>query len=374
MNDKIPTWPAIGCHLPLLLIGLLAWPCRPLLADPVPTALARPGPWQPRQQALGRVTPEREATLGLPFAARITSPVVEIGTRVRKGQVLMRFKSPTLAGHLTSWRQAGKEQALARRDLALLRAGGKTHTVTRHDRLQGEQALTRREGATRLAWQVLAADLLGLNIETDADSLSRRLQRVGRQEILSDLSRLLAPFDGLVTERRVSPGAQVAAGTPILRLEALQSVYVDVEVGERALTTWRSGGKTRWRSATGWIELQPAAGRPVYDADSGLWRLRFRSRNPGLALRRGRWLEVEHLGPARTVYWVPDAAVVARNGRTWCVIERDGHFASVEVEAGPASDGRTPILSGLGAGDQVVTEGAYERLYHDIKGLIRFVD
>ncbi len=149
---------------------------------------------------------------------------------------------------------------------------------------------------------------------------------------------------------------------------------MDVEIGEQALATWRSNGETRWRKGNDWIELQPSGGLPVYDAASGLWRLRFKTRNPDLSLRRGHWIEVEHLGPTRTVYWLPDSAVVSRNGRTWCVIDRDGHTHSVEVVVGPARNGRTPILSGIAPDDRVVTDGAYELLYRDIKDLIRFVD
>ncbi len=200
MNGKTnKAWPIIGRCLRRLLAGLLLLPCSPLMANTLPTTLPSPGPWQPRSQALGRVTPERDVLLRLPFAARIGPPLVEVGTRVKKGRELARLTAPTLDRDLLSWLQADRERELARRDLALLRQGGKTHTVTRHDRLRGEQELARRSGAALLAWQALTADLRGLNIEADADDLTRRIQRLGRPSILAQLGRLLAPFDGLVT-------------------------------------------------------------------------------------------------------------------------------------------------------------------------------
>jgi hypothetical protein len=68
------------------------------------------------------------------------------------------------------------------------------------------------------------------------------------------------------------------------------------------------------------------------------------------------------------------AAVVARDGRTWCVL-RDGEATrAVAVIAGPAEGGRIPVLDGLGAGQRVVTAGAYELLYRDLNQLFTFED
>jgi len=87
------------------------------------------------------------------------------------------------------------------------------------------------------------------------------------------------------------------------------------------------------------------------------------------------------------VLWLPEAAVVSRNGRAWCLVVADQgnskgkanaktHTAiePVEVTVGPAEQGRVPVLSGLEPGQSVLVEGAYEWLYRDLKDLIRFVD
>ena len=86
------------------------------------------------------------------------------------------------------------------------------------------------------------------------------------------------------------------------------------------------------------------------------------------------WIRVGHLGIPRPVVWVPAAAIAARNGRTWCIVRRGDLLEPVQVQAGAEENGRIPILSGLPAGERVVTEGAYELLYRDLKELIRFED
>lgn len=103
--------------------------------------------------------------------------------------------------------------------------------------------------------------------------------------------------------------------------------------------------------------------------------MRFEADNPDLLLRDNAWVEVIHRAAPVPVLWVPAAAVVARNGRTWCIVVREGRPQPVEVRVGPvADDGRIPVLAGLKPQAQVVTEGAYELLYRDVKELIKFED
>ena len=298
---------------------------------------------------------------------------VEPGEQVTAGEEMARFEAPQLRRHLVAWQQAREEQALARKRLRMLHEGEEAHAITRRDLAQGEQAVAAARGKARLAWETLAADLDLMHVTSDAGALAQRLDRQGVRAVAQSLGRLRAPFAGVVTERRVALGEQLAAGDPVLELEALASVYVDVGVTGRELALWREG-RSRWRAGAKRIRLRPLDGVPLYEADTGLWRLRFVTDNPGLALRDGAWIEVQHLGTPRPVVWVPAQAVVARNGKTWCIVQTGDRFKAVEVKVGTAAKGRIPVLSGLEAGSRVVTEGAYELLYRDLKELIKFVD
>ncbi len=354
------------------LLGLVGW-VSPVQADAFVTQAAVAGSWRPHAQAFARVRARQQVVLRLPFAARITALSVEPGTSVAAGEELARFAAPQLRRHLAVWQQARAEVAVARERLALLREGERTHAVTRRDRVQGEQALTIAKGKARLAWETLAADLDLLHEKIDAALLARRLDKEGVPVLARRLGRLRAPFAGVVTERRVAMGEQLAAGEAVMELESLASVYVDVEVTAAALPDWQAG-ETDWRRAGQPLTLRPLPGLPLYDDATGLWRLRFEAGNPGRVLRDGARIEVEHWGEARPVAWVPVSAVVARNEKTWCIVQEDGRFQPVEVQVGTATAERIPVLSGLKAGSRVVTQGAYELLYRDLKELIRFED
>lgn len=344
------------------------------LAGPVPTIPAVAGTWQPRETAFAHVSARQQAVLSLPFSARITALAVEPGARVTAGEELASFDAPLLRRHLAGWRQARRELVLARKRLQVLRESEKEHAITRRDLAVGEQAVAEAEGKAGLAWETLAADLDLIHVATDVKTLAQRVGKQGLQAVARDLGRLRAPFTGVVTERRTALGEQLNAGDPVLELEALDRVYLDAGVPQASLSFWQ-GGETRWQAITKVFALRPMEGAPRYDADTGLWLLRFAADNPDYLLPDDAWVEVEHLGAPEPVVWVPAAAVVARGGKTWCIVQDGEQFKPVEVRVGPlSSDGRIPVLTGIKAGTRVVTGGAYELLYRDLKELIRFED
>ena len=337
------------------------------------TAVAEAGNWQPVTTAFARVSARQQAILGLPFAARIVGLNVEPGARVAAGDELARFDAPRLRQHLAAWQQALLEVRLAQKRLKVLRESESQHAITRRERVAGEQAVVQAQGKSRMHWETLAADLDLLHIKRDAKTLEARIDKQGVPAVARALGLLQAPFAGLVTQRRVALGEQVQAGSPVLELEALEQVYLDVGVPQAALSVWKTG-ETRWHAGTVQGPLKPLDGAALYDANTGLWLLRYQADNPDRVLRDGAWIEVEHVGAPEPVVWVPAAAVVARNGKTWCIVQDGEKFKSVEVAVGPAVAERIPVVSGLAAGDKVVTEGAYELLYRDLKDLIKFVD
>ncbi len=359
-------------HLFSLMMMLCAMPALADSASAV-TETAVAGTWQPLALAFARVSAHQQALLSLPFFARIVALNVEPGTRVAAGDELARFDAPLLRQQLAAWKQALLELRLARKRLRMLRESEQQHAITRRQRVAGEQAVAQAEGKSSLAWETLAAELDLLHSHMDKKTLEDGIRKDSLQAVARSLGRLLAPFAGVVSARRVALGEQLSAGSPLLELEVLDPVYVDVGVPAGKLALSRKG-ETYWVMDKQRVSLQLLEGVPLYDAGSGLWLRRYESKNPGGLLRDGAWIEVQHRAAPQAVVWVPAAAVVARNGKSWCVIQKQAQFKAVEVRVGAASAGRIPILSGVKAGTRVVTRGAYELLYRDLKQLIKFVD
>lgn len=357
----------ILCAIALLL------PTSSAFAGQPPTTAGIAGLWRPRDLAFALVIAQRQTILSLPFAARIISLNVEPGTRVAAGETLARFDAPVLKRHLAAWNQARRELIIARDRLTVTREAERNRAVTRRALLDGEQAVAQAEGRVRMTWQTLAADFDILNASTDPKPLAQKMETLGLRKVAGGLSRLRAPFAGVVRARRATQGEQLTAGAPILELEALDRVYLDVGVPDKALARWR-GGESRWRAGSKVVILKRLDTAPRYDATTSLWLLRFEAENPVGRLQDGQWVQVAHRAAARAVVWVPAAAVVARNGKSWCIVAEGARTSPVEVRAGPVENGRIPVYEGLRAGQRVVTEGAYELLYRDLKDLVKFVD
>lgn len=337
-------------------------------------ATATAGEWRPRQTAFALVSASQQTTQSLPFPVRILSLPIVPGAQVETGQTLVTFDAPRLRRHLVAWQLARRELTLAQQQLKVLRRNRKEHTVTRRELLNGEQVAAKAETGVDLAWQTVATDMDRLNLDVDADELAKRIDADGPRQVARELGQLKAPFAGVVMALRATAGEQLAADAPIVELESLARVYLEVGVPESALAQWQQG-ESSWEGPSGRILLRPLAGLSRLDPNTGLWLLRFEASNPGYRLQDHAWVEVQHLGNPLPVAWLPAAAVVSRNGKEWVMVSDGKHPRPVEVQVGPAAeDGRIPVIKGIAAGTRVVTEGAYELLYRDLKDLIKFVD
>lgn len=339
----------------------------------VSVATAVQGQWQPRHAAFGRVSPVRDSVMIAPFKARVTAVEVDVGETVRRGQTLARLRSPKLRALLDRALNAREEVGLARRRADTLARGLREKAVTRSSELEAEIGLGRARGRLSEAWQALDDALLSLGQQPDHAAVTGALEKSSAADLAVRLGVVRAPFDAVVVERRIAPGQQPSSGTPMFTVEDLSRVYIEVGVPRKELSDWR-GGAAAAAAPDGPRALTALPSRPRLDPASGLWLLLFITDNPGLHLQDGDWVRVNLSGPERTAIWLPESSVVARSGQTYCILERDGKLVPVAVTAGPAEKGRIPVLSGLKEGDRVVTEGAYELLYRDLKDLMKFVD
>ena len=78
-------------------------------------------------------------------------------------------------------------------------------------------------------------------------------------ETTETFSRIVAPFDGVVTEKMVEPGNMAAPGTPLMRVEDTRGFRLDVRVDESRIGQIAPGAivpialdaGTGWRAASG---------------------------------------------------------------------------------------------------------------------------
>ena len=186
------------------------------------------------------------------------------------------------------------------------------------------------------------------------------LARVRRS---TGLTSFYSPAEGVVASVESHEGDYVAAGTVVVRLTDLSSVWVEAQVYTSQLAELD-------RKATVEVRLPDRPGsqfmgkitfiNPEVDPAARINIVRVALRNADGTLTPGMAAEVTVTSRNHHSLALSEAAVI-RSAKGSLVWVEAGHnrFRPVMVETGVEDGGRVEIRSGLTAGDVVVTEGAY---------------
>jgi membrane fusion protein (multidrug efflux system) len=182
-----------------------------------------------------------------------------------------------------------------------------------------------------------------------------------------------APFDGRVAIRQVELGQVVSPGTPIASLQSVSPIHAEFSLPQQALARLQMGQGVRMRT-----DIFPEAhweGRittinPEVDPLTRNVRVRATFDNPDGRLRPGMFANVEVLSPEqRPALIIPaTAAVFAPYGDSVFVLEEKqdgtGKPATIArqrfVRLGERRGDFVEVTSGVGAGDLVVSSGAFK--------------
>jgi hypothetical protein len=190
-----------------------------------------------------------------------------------------------------------------------------------------------------------------------------QVEALVKQGAPSESVPIAAPASGFIIEKNVVEGASVDAGMRLFRIAALTKVWIEAQVYEADLANVHAG-----QSAS--VTLDYAPGRtydakvayvyPYLDPQTRTAQVRLELANTDLDLRPGMYASVTlgaDLGPR---VQVPSAAVVYTGPRRLVFVDLGkGRFRPQEVSVGAESSGTYEVLSGLKAGDQVATSGAF---------------
>ncbi|MDP9174587.1 MAG: efflux RND transporter periplasmic adaptor subunit [Planctomycetota bacterium] len=134
---------------------------------------------------------------------------VDIGERVKAGQLLAEILSPELDQQLSqakaNLQQAQKQLDLQKANLGLARA-----TMNRYKGADQENAVAKEAVDQAVAGYGTAQ----ASVAAAEASVASNQATVGQYEAVTSFERVLAPFDGIITQRNVDVGALITAGSP----------------------------------------------------------------------------------------------------------------------------------------------------------------
>ncbi len=340
----------------------------------IQTHAVEAGIWQPISKAFAQIQANSSIKLQLSFAIQIKKTFVQKGDKVKQGQALLAVHANVIQHDLERYQIARKKQLKLKEQLFYLNKNIKKKLEPHLDIFPVETANIQVEKEKTDAWLVLATHLNELGQSAQPLIIEKQLDKDKIADLAIQLSQLYAPFAARLMTRLPISGYRYEAGESIVELKNIEQVYIAVYIAPEKVSLW-SNGETYLLKNNKKIPLKFTRQPPVIDPATGLSMLFFSADNPDNRLQDGEWLGVIHLQQARQVLWVPKSAVVSRNGQSWCLLKQNnGDIKAVPVRVGQAQNNQIPVLKGLQKDQQVVTQGAYELLYHDLKSLIHFVD
>ena len=170
-----------------------------------------------------------------------------------------------------------------------------------------------------------------------------------------------APFAGMLGLREVSPGTLVSPGTPVTTLDDISLIKLDFSVPERFLSTINPGQEIV-ANAAAYPDLEfrgvVTAINSRVDPVTRAVTVRAELANPEALLRPGMLLTVDLVSNLRQSLSVPEKAIIPVGEEEFVfVVREDGTVERRSLEVGRRYGNRVEVLSGLNAGDMVVTSG-----------------
>jgi RND family efflux transporter MFP subunit len=299
--------------------------------------------WPRTLAAQGNIAAWQEAAVGAELSGfRVTSVLVNVGDRVRKGQTLATVNPETVAADVA---QARASVAEAEAVLAEARAN----------------AARSRDLAAKGFVSPQAATQTATLEQTAAARLAAARARLQAEEVRLSQTRVVAPDDGTISARTATVGSLAQPGQEMFRLirgnrlewraEVTSSELARLAPGMRANVLLPTGAEVRGtvrtiaptvdaqtRNAIVYVDL------PVDDA------------NPSRAgmFARGEF----ELGRADAIS-LPQTAVVQRDGFSYAfLVGPDGRVAQTRIGVGRRAGDRVEVTEGLAADARVVASGA----------------
>jgi RND family efflux transporter MFP subunit len=339
----------------LALAGLLVWKFAGSRADEnkaavrpaltVTTVLPQRVSLPVKLAANGNIVAWQEASVGTEAAGlRLTEVHVNVGDRVRKGQVLASFAAETPRAEV-----AQSRAALAEAEASAADAAG---NAQRARSLQATGALS----ASQINQYLTAEKTAKARLEA-----ARALLQA--QQVRLDQTHVYAPDSGIISARMATVGAVVGSGTELFRLirqgrlewraEVTSAELGRLTPGTTAIVTAASGARLAGRVRTIGPTVDPQTRSALVYVDLAPL--------PGMAgnARAGMFARGEFDLGATPALTVPQASVVVRDGFSYLYrVNPDSRVSQIKVQTGRLAADQLEILGGLEADTRVVAAGA----------------
>jgi RND family efflux transporter MFP subunit len=269
----------------------------------------------------------------------VTTVTVRPGDHVRAGQLLATIDDRDAVQGVRAAEQA-LEAARQNRLMADL-------TYQRYQKLYDEKALARQE-IDQIETQKKLAEA---NVEQAKAGLEEAIIR-------RDFTRITAQAAGIVTDKRVDPGNMAIPGMPLFTVESESGSYVEAPLDEAFSRKVRIGTGAAVAIEPLGLDMNGRIFEIVPAVDPATRTFIVKISLPAGGFKSGLYARVRVPGGERETILVPKAAVVEKGQLTGLyVVDERGIVTYRLIRAGKTYPGGVEVLSGLHAGERIITTG-----------------
>jgi membrane fusion protein, multidrug efflux system len=274
----------------------------------------------------------------------VTRVLVDIGSRVKKGDLLMELEAPELEQAVA---QAREKYARAKTDYAI----DKEHYL-------------RLLEASSTAGAISPLDLSISKSKMEADSALSNAEKTNwqMQQTMQGYLFVRAPFNGIITERNTHPGALVSAeakdSKPMLELKEIDHLRLQVEIPEYLSGTLKEKDTISFfTSAFPGKKMSGRISRKSMNINSQYRSERIEAdvMNKDGQLAPGMYADIliYSKGDA-SGFTIPKSAVVMSTERKYVLQIKSGRITKVDVSTGNESGKWVEAYGNLNVGDSVI--------------------
>ena len=307
--------------------------------DAVTTIVAEQEDWPTTLSAIGTVAAVQGVTVSADLPGIVDRITFESGTAVQQGDPLVYLDT----------RQEQAQIAAAEAQLELTRVN--------FERMQG---LVQQDAVSRA--------------EFDSAAAAHKQAEARLREIRATIERktILAPFSGILGIRQANVGQYLTGGDPVVPLQSLNPIYVNFGIPQQDAAAVRLGRRVRITAEEMATEFsgRVSALDSVVDETTRNVTVQATLANPAGKLRPGMFVQAQVvLGASTKVIALPASAInYAPYGDSVFVVSdlkdpKGTPYRGVRqqvIKLGPARGDQIAVLSGINAGEEIVTSGVFK--------------
>ncbi|MBI5215939.1 MAG: efflux RND transporter periplasmic adaptor subunit [Ignavibacteriae bacterium] len=297
---------------------------KPAQQISVEFVVVQPESFSERVQTVGTILSNEEVEIRSEISGKIEKILFTEGTKVNKGDVLIKINDDELQARLLS--------AQSRLKLA-------EQQQERQHQLFEKNLLSQQE---------FDGTINELNV------VKAEVQLVKAQ---LDKTEIFAPFDGNIGLRYVSEGSYLSPTTIITTLQDYSTVKIDFTFPEKYSSEIKNGDKIFFtvQGTTKKFSGSVYAIAPKIDPATRTLRIRAASPNSDGDLVPGGFANVEVQLQAKESLTIPSYAVIPELKRHKVFVCENGKAIERVIELGNRGDERVEVVQGLQAGDTIIT-------------------